>query len=536
MISLSKASLLVLGLTAACIGCGDTGPPLSVPVNAREGDFSTERFRWRTGAMWNNDAPGFDAERGVIIVPENRRKTGSRLIALPFVRIHATVPTREPVMILGGGPGSPNILKGLPDWAIELLAAHDLVMPGYRGAEGSTVLDCPEITGALKGTGGDLLGAAARARIVAAMSESARRLRRNGVDLEGYTIDQVAADCEAIRSGLGYERVNLVSLSYGTRVAQVFARQYPERVRRSAMIGVNPPGHFLWEPASVDSLILRYSALWGKDSLQRSRTPDLAGTIKSVVASMPRRWFLFPIDRGKVRVVTFAMMFHRNSAAMTFDAYADAGRGDAAGLALMSVAYDFIMPSMSVWGDFFAKGGTDYDSTRSYAAEMDPPGSIIGSPFSLLIWPAAASPGAWPIVLLPDSLRRVGPSDVETLLVSGNLDASTPAEAATKEMLPVLRRGRQVVLADMGHCNDLTGAQPEAFAHLLGEFLARGVVDTSQFAPHPMKFHTGMGLAGIARIIVAVLVVLAAAFVVLAWYVVSWLVGEFRSRRSVLSQ
>lgn len=42
-------------------------------------------------------------------------------------------------------------------------------------------------------------------------------------------------------------------------------------------------------------------------------------------------------------------------------------------------------------------------------------------------------------------------SKVETLLISGELDFSTPPQLATEELLPYLPNGHQVVLEEFGH-------------------------------------------------------------------------------------
>jgi pimeloyl-ACP methyl ester carboxylesterase len=516
---------LLFALSVLGPGCGGQETPASVPDGALPGDVSLERFRVTSGGV------SYEADRGVIILPENRKSLSSKLIALPFLRIQSPDPApAEPVFSLGGGPGSPNIQKAVPQWADSLLPRHDFIMPGYRGAEGSAVLNCPEVSEALTGASGDLLGRESRERLAGALSLASARLRRQGVDLQGYTIAEVAEDCDALRSALRYNQVSLVSESYGTRVAQVYARMHPDRIRRSVMTGVNPPGHFVWEPSGIDRQIVQYAGLWEKDSTLRRRAGNLAETIGRISHDMPKRWLFLHIDPGKVRVVTFAFLYHRKTAAMAFDAYADAANGDPAGLALMSVLYNFIVPTLNVWGDFFAKGIADYDSTRDYAAEMDPPGSILGSPLSLMIWPAVTHGGAWPIVRLPDSLSHVAQSNVETLLISGNLDFSTPAEAAARELLPSLTRGRQIVLSDMGHCHDLTSQEPEAYAHLLKAFLDTGNADASLFTYLPMDFHLSVGCGTIAKIAVAAAAVLLAGFATLLWYIGRTLLRISRER------
>ena len=506
-ITISIVTLLTLLLTS----CSSEEKPVTVPEGAQAGDLILEPCTFEAEKV------KYAADCGTLVVPENRSKPSSRLIALPIVRIHATGSnSTEPILWLEGGPGQENIDFQYPP---SLLENHDFVMVGYRGAEGSVVLDCPEVDRAITGVGSDVLSEASLDHMADAMRLCAERLRAEGVDLEGYNISEVAEDMEAARIALGYERVNLLSESYGTRVAQIYAYLHPESVYRSAMVGVNPPGHFVWEPETVDAQIEVYAGLCAQDTACHSRTDDLAETMRAVAHDMPRRWLLLPIDPGKVRAVTFMLLFHRSTAATVFDAYLAAEAGDPSGLALMSLAYDLIMPSAFIQGDLLAKGGSaDYDPARDYQAELDPADSIIGSPVGMLIWEPASQ--GWPVELIPDELRQVHTSEVETLLVSGSVDFSTPPQFATNELLPHLPNGRQVILAEMGHTEDVRNVQPEATERLLTSFYDTSAADDSLFTYAPMDFHVGMGFPAIAKIGLGVVVALILVMAVVIWLIV----------------
>jgi pimeloyl-ACP methyl ester carboxylesterase len=56
-----------------------------------------------------------------------------------------------------------------------------------------------------------------------------------------YTTSVAVRDLERVRSALGIESWNLYGVSYGTRVAQHYLRQYPGRVRSLVLDGVVPP-------------------------------------------------------------------------------------------------------------------------------------------------------------------------------------------------------------------------------------------------------------------------------------------------------
>jgi pimeloyl-ACP methyl ester carboxylesterase len=56
-----------------------------------------------------------------------------------------------------------------------------------------------------------------------------------------YTTSVAVRDLDAVRAALGLETWNVYGVSYGTRVAQHYLRQYPERVRSVVLDGVVPP-------------------------------------------------------------------------------------------------------------------------------------------------------------------------------------------------------------------------------------------------------------------------------------------------------
>lgn len=506
-------AIIVVMVVTMLAACGGRPAQVTVPEGAQAGELVS-----REPCTYKDDDEEYAAECGILTVSENRDEPDSRLIALPVIRIHALgdSPT-EPIFWLAGGPGNSNMhFPGLEG----LIENHDIVMVGYRGMDGSVVLECPEMADALTGVGGDLLSEASIANFGQSMAQCAERLQTEGIDLDGYSVPGVVEDMETARAALGYEHVSLLSGSYGTRVAMTYAWKYPSSVYRSLMISVNPPGHFVWEPEVVDALIAYDARLCTADSECSARTSDLAETMRTVSHAIPRRWLFIPIDPGKVKFITHFMLFHRGTAATVFDAYLAAEQGDPSGLAMMSLAYDFMIPNALNWGDWAAKGSIDYDPARDWLTEMDPPGSVLGSPTSLLVGAAAQLGGGWPVAPIPDKFRKVQPTDMETLLVSGSIDYSTPALFAAEELLPALKNGTQVILPEFGHTNDVWGLQPEATRHLLVTFFETGEVDDSRFTYQPMDFQVMLGFPVLAKIALAIVIlVVGSVLVVFVWYV-----------------
>jgi len=513
-------SILISAILSGCKGEGET--PMTVPAGSKAGDLVLEP------CMYEADDIEYAADCGTLFVPENRNDPNSRLIALPVINVHATGNNPiEPIFWLAGGPGGSNMRFNHFDG---LLEKHNIVMVGYRGVDGSVVLECPEVTRAWRGKGDDLFSEDSLANIGASFRSCADDWKAAGVDLDGYTLPEVIEDLESARVGLGYERVNLLSGSYGTRVAMFYASLHPDSVNRSVMIAVNTPGHFVWEPEILDAQIEYDAKLCAQDPECSTRTDDLAETMRNITRNMPDRWLFIQIDPGKVRVLTHFLLFHRNSSATVYDLFLAAEEGDPSGLALMSVMYNLIWPGMNTWGEWANKGIIDYDPERDYIVEMDPPNSVIGSPFSLLCGGSGQFGGSWPSTPIPDEFLEVPPSNIETLLVSGSIDFSVAPQWATDELLPVLSNGHQVILSEFGHTSDFWGLQPEATVHMLTTFYDSGEVDDSLYTYEPMDFHVDWGWPTQAKQYLAIAIGVPLLLVLLVWFIV-WLVRRRRSNK-----
>jgi len=516
MLKYVSLTLVMIMLVSVATACSAKESPVTVPEGAQAGHLTMEPYIYKikTGMFSSVE---YQAESGTLIVPENRSNPNSRLIALPVVRVHSlSDDPAEPVFWLAGGPGQSNMKFSRTEG---LLDNHDIVMVGYRGVDGSSVLDSLEMTKAITGAGDDLFSEQSIINLGDAMTRTAVRLQEEGVDLDGYTIPETINDIEAARIGLGYENINLLSQSFGTRVAMMYAWMHPDSIHRSAMVAANPPGHMVWEPEVVDQQIEYYASLGKQDSDLVELTPDLAETMRNVTHNMPDHWLFLRIDPGKVKFMTHFMLFNRGMARSVFDIFITAEQGDSSGLALMCLMYDFMIPGSMTWGQWTAMGATDYSKERDYITEMDPSGSILGAPTSLLVG-GSLQHSAWPTPSFAKEFRQVQPSEVETLLVSGSVDFSCPPQFATDELLPSLINGKQVILSEFGHTDDLWELQPEATVRLLSSFYDTGVADDSLYTYQSMDFHVGLGFPEIAKIALVVIILAIIGLVVLVWFIV----------------
>ncbi len=503
--------VLILGVIFL-VACGEKEEPHSIPAGAQAGDLVDMQ-----SCIHEIDNIEYAADCATLFVPENRNDPQSRLISVPIKRIQSTGSSpAEPIFRFAGGPGVSNMRFSLVPWFIE---NHDVVMIGYRGMDGSVALDCPEVSSMFRQSRGDMLSETALEEMSTVFKNCAERLSNEGIDIDGYTATEIIEDMETARHALGYEQVNLFSWSWGTTLARVFATMYPESIYRSVMISVDTPGAIIHEPQLVDEMIEYYADLCALDSECSTRTDDLAETMREVSNNMPKRWLFLPVNPGLVKVITYNFFESPAGAAEIIDVWLSAAEGDPSGMAALTLAGPFIYANASNWGHNAAIRASmgQFDPTRDYITELNPIDAIIGSPVTTVSY---AEYSVWPVKPIPEKYRRVQPSDVETLLVSGNIDFDTPAEFATEELLPSLSNGQQVTLSEYGHVSDILTYQPEALEYLVTNYYATGAADDSLYDYQPVDFQVGFSYPEQAKLAIVVMLLAPIGLAALVWAII----------------
>jgi pimeloyl-ACP methyl ester carboxylesterase len=483
VVALVLIGLAFLGL--AYLGVGRADEAVSVPKGALAGDLLLEPCTYQT------EQGSFAADCGTLVVPENRADPQSRTIAVEVTRIRAlSAHPREPIFRLEGGPGVTNM-----DFARASRFAqdHDVVLVGYRGVDSSVRLDCPEVESALKHST-DFLADGSLAAYSNGFRTCAARLTDEGVDLGGYSIVAQADDLEAARKALGYSRIDLLSESAGTRLAMIYAWRYPQRVNRSVMIGVNPPGNYLWNPQATDQQLGRYSKLCAADRYCSGQTDDLGALIDAQVKDIPDHWLFLPIKPGNVEIASFLGLFETTQdlpapiyASTTLNSWLSQADGDASGLWFQSLAADLFLPGSFVWGEYAAVGRIDAQAADQYFSAFHTDANL-GYAATKFTWGGGGLAHAWPATPVENEYDQVPRSDVETLLIGGELDFTTPPQIAAKELLPYLPNGHQVVLPGYGHSTSFWEDQAGAGTRLVTTFLNTGRVDQSGYRPRSFDF------------------------------------------------
>jgi pimeloyl-ACP methyl ester carboxylesterase len=519
VVALALIALLIGGLVY--LRFAPDSDTVSVPAGAKAGDLVLQPCDYET------ENGSYTAACGTLVVPEKRADPKSQLIALPVTRILARSDhPQEPIFILQGGPGHTNMSF---DKVSRYAGEHDVVLVGYRGIDGSVRLDCPEVESALSGTT-DLVSEETSQAYAEAYQSCANRLTDDGFDLGSYGIAQQVDDMDAARVALGYNQINLLSESAGTRTAIIYSWRYPDSIRRSIMIGVNPPGHFLYYPRTTDEQIDRYAALCAKDDSCRARTGDLAASLRQANDKIPDRWLFLPIKKGNVRIASFFGLMESTAAATPYagptiiDMWLSAADGDASGLWSGSFIADVLFSKLFVWGQYAAFGMADAQAVRDYfSSGGQDDGTNLGHTVTTYIWGGGRMADAWPAAPDENEYSQVQTSNVETLLVGGELDFSTPPQIMTNELLPYLPNGQQVVLPGIGHTGTFFAVQTEASSRLINTFFDTGQVDDSLYQPQTVDFTPANSFGKIAKLFLGLALALATLTVLsllwMAWWV-----------------
>jgi pimeloyl-ACP methyl ester carboxylesterase len=203
------------------------------PETLRMGQFEFKACE--VGAQRANGVPTQAAFCASLAVPENWDDPAGRHIGLrvALVRSLAAEADRDLVVFLDGGPGG-AATEDYPALAAALspLRKHrHILLVDQRGTGGSNALACgdelalPVDKPAREGAGGtDRARQRVRVRrCLAALAPKAAP--------QFYTTIDAVRDLEAVRQALGDPPLDLVGVSYGTRVAQQYAARYPDAVR-----------------------------------------------------------------------------------------------------------------------------------------------------------------------------------------------------------------------------------------------------------------------------------------------------------------
>ena len=229
-------ALTALAVVAALLGGCDSGSDPATESSAATRHYGRIAFEPCTLAS-DGSARNVQAQCASFEVPENRADPDSRRIKLNLAWLPATEEgsaAEDPVFFLAGGPGQSavRVWPQLDPAFAAVRKQRHVVLVDQRGTGGSNELACTPPQ--------DLENASPDADTFAALARECAAAVADRADPRFYTTTDAIADLDAVREAIGAAQINLVGGSYGTRVAQQYAKRFPERVRSIVLDGVAP--------------------------------------------------------------------------------------------------------------------------------------------------------------------------------------------------------------------------------------------------------------------------------------------------------
>jgi pimeloyl-ACP methyl ester carboxylesterase len=107
-------------------------------------------------------------------------------------------------------------------------------------------------------------------------------------DLTQYTTTAAVEDLDAVRQALGYSRINLFGVSYGTRVALEYLRRHESNVRAIAVSGVFSPAYRIGVqgPAESQHALQQLFAMCAADTACNGAFQNVAAELDAVLTRL----------------------------------------------------------------------------------------------------------------------------------------------------------------------------------------------------------------------------------------------------------
>lgn len=444
------------------------------PLPAAEG-IDLEDCRITAGPGY----PGIKARCGILLRPldpadENSPTLDLNVAVVPALSLE---PAPDPFVPVAGGPGQSTIeFYAAQVQAFEgIRRDRDILLIDQRGTGDSAPLDCPVDEDVVAGGIG-------REETLAATRECLDALPH---DPRFFTTSVAVTDLEALREALGYSALNLYGVSYGSRVAQHFARRYPGSVRTLVLDGVVPPGRPLGPDIALEAerALAAVFDRCAEDAGCNERFGDLADefdTLRARLAGSPVPVELedpktgeptsVELDETELAGTIRLMSYHPNTIALIPLVVSEAANGNYAPLAAQQLMNADAMADALSLGMHNAVVCTEdapfFDVGEDTRRELER--SYIGP---VLLEALEAICSVWPAGVIDEGFREPLATDIPTLLLSGDADPVTPP-AYAEEAAVELGNAAHLIGPGQGHGLAPRGCVPG----ILADFVASGAV------------------------------------------------------------
>lgn len=393
---------------------------------------------------------------GTVRVPQDYGHPQAGMIDLYLVLLRnneADPATGTALTLLTGGPGTAATggLAGLLDAYPEAAARFDILLIDQRGTGRSTPLRCrpPLDPQALPPRLPEVIDACPEPHPWEA-------------DARQFGTTMAARDLDTVRAALGYESLTIVAQSYGTRLAQEYARRFPSHARALLLKGVVPPdGNLTQNLAPEAETVLRsVFALCAGDAACASRYPDLAGMwdralthleegASGIVRLSPEGpATMVEVSRGLALSAIRSQLYSVSGMAGLPRLIEDLSNGVDDEFVGLTAAYAIGLSAQIYDGMYLATTcGEDIAFVDVAAAHDAAAGTFLGN-YRVDLQQAACED--WPAMELEPGFKTPLDTDVPILAMNGTIDPATSPDWAA-QALTEAPNARLVIVANRSH-------------------------------------------------------------------------------------
>nr|WP_144214424.1 alpha/beta hydrolase [Shewanella donghaensis] len=367
---------------------------------------------------------------GSLELPENPAMPNGKTISIHYAVLPAIKPSfqKQAMFAIAGGPGQSAIenAAGFNRVLAKVRQDRDILLVDQRGTGQSNILACEDNTMSALSFNDDNIDITKDTQVC---------LDAIDADVSQYGSLTALTDFEAVRQHLGYEKLHIYGVSYGTRMAQLYMREYPQAIATVTLDGVVPMQQSV---IAIGSAIDRGYDLLFKDCQQNSQCqqqfPELKQEFEQMDSALAKTPIItqtrdpqtdeiasFTLTRGKYNGAIRMALYMPNIRALIPHAIHQAAQGnyqpilgiyalttDSTGIALGMHASVVCGEDIHRITDEMRQQAQDSYMSRTMLEGLEETCKV------------------WSIPTVDDSFSDAIESDIPTLLLSGELDPATP--------------------------------------------------------------------------------------------------------------
>lgn len=432
---------------------------------------------------------------GTLQVPENHDAPDGRKITLAISWLPASGEAEpDPIFMLAGGPGQAarGSFPMVAGAFTEARKKRHIILLDQRGTGDSRPLKCVNE----KGESAVVDDEDYTADAAASFAKRCAAQYAGKVDVAQFSSTDAVRDLDAARSALGVEKINLIGISYGTRMAQLYGKRYPQHTRTITIDGIAPLETVLGQEhaKNLESSLNLQFAQCSKDTACREKLGDPRAQLNTLLATLAKgpvpvryrdaitgEWKDGQFGSGHLAMLTRLLAYQPQAASLLPLQFAEANQGRVDTLMALSDMVtrdisDQIMHGMQL----SVMCGED---APDLVVDPEDRKRLLGTGLVELM---KAQCAVWPHKPRPADFRMPLKGNLPVLILSGEFDPVTPPHYGDM-VARHLPNAKHIIAKGQGHNVLPVGCVPRLFAKFLESADAKNLDDacikTLTYAP-----------------------------------------------------